>query len=266
MIGVDVSHWDGIIDWGSVTADFAIMKCTQGVTYFDDQYLANKAGCVANQIPHGVYHYFEPDIDGTLQAEYFYSKANDKELKVWVIDVEKAGTGLVYNLEKMIRRLWDLTGWNPVIYTRAGFWNVYVPVMPDWAKPCPLWVANYTTAATPLIPNGWTSWLIWQYTESGTMVGITGAVDLNRFNVAADDMFQFFGNGSAVFPSLDRVRVSYAGGLNIRSAPIVATNIIGGAYYGSIWTAMNRVKDSLGREWVQVGPSAFIAGWFTTNV
>jgi hypothetical protein len=72
--------------------------------------------------------------------------------------------------------------------------------------------------------------------------------------------------GGITIPSLDRVRVSYAYGLNIRSAPVIATNIIGGAYYGSIWTALGRVKDALGREWVQIGPSAFIAGWYTTRI
>jgi hypothetical protein len=80
------------------------------------------------------------------------------------------------------------------------------------------------------------------------------------------DLWRVIADSTIITPTLDRVRVSYAYGLNIRSAPIVATNIIGGAYYGSIWTAMNRVKDSLGREWVQVGPSAYIAGWYTVRV
>ena len=68
-------------------------------------------------------------------------------------------------------------------------------------------------------------------------------------------------------PEGDRVRVSYPYGLNIRSAPLVVTgNIIGGAYYGSVWGVLGRVKDATGRTWIQVGPTAYIAGWFTEDV
>jgi len=56
LIGCDISHWDGKIDWATVKPNisFAILKCTEGTTFVDDTYAFNKAGCEINNIPHGV--------------------------------------------------------------------------------------------------------------------------------------------------------------------------------------------------------------------
>jgi GH25 family lysozyme M1 (1,4-beta-N-acetylmuramidase) len=48
-----------------------------------------------------------------------------------------------------------------------------------------LWIAHWTTATTPSVPaGGWSGsgWTFWQYTSSGSVAGITGRVDLDRFN------------------------------------------------------------------------------------
>src|SRR5581483_6292680 len=51
----------------------------------------------------------------------------------------------------------------------------------------PLWVANYG-ASSPKIPAGWTTWNFWQHSQSGTIAGVTGNVDLNNFNGTQDDL------------------------------------------------------------------------------
>lgn len=66
-------------------------------------------------------------------------------------------------------------------------------------------------------------------------------------------------------PVIQRVKVTCTNGLNIRSTPSVATNIIGAAHYGGVWTVMGRVPCVLG-EWVQIAPNAYIAGWLTVPV
>ena len=48
-----------------------------------------------------------------------------------------------------------------------------------------LWVAHWTTATAPIVPGGaWggDGWTFWQYTSSGPVPGISGRVDLNRYN------------------------------------------------------------------------------------
>ncbi len=156
MIGIDVSHWQGVIDWAKVAqaVDFAILKCTQGIDICDGMYIANKPGCELHGIPHGVYHFMEPEVDGEKQVDYFFRNAADVTLNIWVLDVEWMGAGLALNLEKAVKRLKYLTACPPVIYTNANCWNTTFPVMPEWAKECPLWVSNPTTAVSPYMPRG----------------------------------------------------------------------------------------------------------------
>ncbi|MBI3647932.1 MAG: hydrolase, partial [Actinobacteria bacterium] len=61
--GIDVSHWQGKIDWTKVAADgvtFAIVKATEGRNYVDPMYATNAAGATANGIAVGAYHFASP--------------------------------------------------------------------------------------------------------------------------------------------------------------------------------------------------------------
>jgi lysozyme len=262
--GIDVSHWNGNINWATCrqNVSFALLKCTQGNGFYDHTYVYNKLGAETNKIPHGAYHYFLPAIDGALQADWFYQKANDAALKVWVIDVEAGGTGLEANLEKMIDRLIELTTCMPWIYTSAGFWNGNINHA--LTHPCPLWVANYTTLPSPAMPHGWDEWKIWQYTDKGTVPGIIGNVDMNLFNGDENNILDVFGNGEIIIPPplpSDRVMVD-VDVLNLRNAPVVSpATIVGQSMRGHVWDVTGRVRDSQGREWVQSGPTAHLAAW-----
>ncbi|MFN8659635.1 MAG: GH25 family lysozyme [Candidatus Obscuribacterales bacterium] len=54
-----------------------------------------------------------------------------------------------------------------------------------------LWIAHYTNAPQPLIPQPWTHWDFWQYTNSGKTPGVNGNVDHNRFFGVRDDLLLF---------------------------------------------------------------------------
>ena len=48
-----------------------------------------------------------------------------------------------------------------------------------------LWIAHWTTASSPSVPAenwGGKSWTFWQYTSDGSVPGISGRVDLDRYN------------------------------------------------------------------------------------
>jgi GH25 family lysozyme M1 (1,4-beta-N-acetylmuramidase) len=48
-----------------------------------------------------------------------------------------------------------------------------------------LWIAHWTPATAPIVPGlnwGGRGWTFWQYTSDGVVPGITGRVDLNRYN------------------------------------------------------------------------------------
>src|SRR5260370_17579968 len=67
-----------------------------------------------------------------------------------------------------------------------------------------MWVANYTTAASPTLPVGWSNWALWQYSSTGIVPGISGKTDLDQLNPAVIPLFapgtQNSIAGSAVTP------------------------------------------------------------------
>jgi GH25 family lysozyme M1 (1,4-beta-N-acetylmuramidase) len=72
-----------------------------------------------------------------------------------------------------------------MIYTAGYVWNALGN--PSDLTNYPLWVANPSTAASPILPKPFTQYALRQYSFKGTMPGITGAVDLDRFNGAEAD-------------------------------------------------------------------------------
>ena len=85
----------------------------------------------------------------------------------------------------------EATGRWPVVYGGRSllFTDIASTPEPTLAQ-CPLWIAQYTTAAAPSgIPQQvWTNWALWQYTETGRVDGIDTNVDRERFNGTADEL------------------------------------------------------------------------------
>jgi lysozyme len=49
-------------------------------------------------------------------------------------------------------------------------------------KDYPLWIAQYTSAKQPAKMAPWPTWTFWQYTSKGSIPGLKGNFDINRFN------------------------------------------------------------------------------------
>lgn len=62
--GIDVSHWQGNINWNSVKNDgvkFAFAKATEGVDFIDSKYVQNMNNASAAGVFIGPYHFARPD-------------------------------------------------------------------------------------------------------------------------------------------------------------------------------------------------------------
>lgn len=184
--GIDVSHYQGVVDWQKV-ADagmaFAFAKATDGITYTDPEFATNWSGMHAVGLLRGAYHFFEPNDDATSQAQHFLATvqlaAGDLPP---VLDVETTGgvanAQIWSGVSTWLQVVEKETGRQPLIYTAPGFWNGH---QPDLAlTKYPLWLADY--ASQPTLPTGWTSWLFWQSSQTGTVAGVTGSVDLDTFS------------------------------------------------------------------------------------
>ncbi|MFB8087570.1 lysozyme [Streptomyces sp. col6] len=192
--GIDVSSWQGGINWSSVRGagiEFAWMKATEGLTYKDPTFSANYLNAYNAGVIRGAYHYARPDVSGgAAQADFFASNggawSRDNLTLPGVLDIE--GTCYGYSQASMQQWILDFynqykarTGRDVVIYTSPSWWNTCTGGWSGMSARSPLWVANWTTG-TPSIPSGFPFYTVWQYTSTGAVNGVSGNVDRDRFS------------------------------------------------------------------------------------
>ncbi len=204
ILGIDVSSYQGTIDWTSVKSagvDFAFVQATEGNYYQDSDFKNNMIEGKAAGVQMGAAHYARPDLNTPeVDATYFwnfagaYIKADGKSISpavefetfnghastttytawfnAWAADVQAKTTNSL----------------NSVIYVSAG------------SGACLLnsnikldgWIANYNgenlytgnpwSCCTSCDPWGPGVWDYWQVTSTGSISGISGNVDLDAFN------------------------------------------------------------------------------------
>lgn len=179
---IDLSHHNTIPQ--SLQATYAsgvvgiIHKMTEGMSFVDSKvdarcFLAQDAGMLW-----GLYHFVRPGnmID---QATFFVDKAD--ELKVLddntllCLDWEDKGVSADDAL-MFLTTVEELTNRSPVLYSGHVLKEDADTRLTDFR----LWLAQY--ASEPELPNGWSDWWGWQYTDQGECAGIMPPVDLNAFS------------------------------------------------------------------------------------
>jgi len=222
--GLDVSHWQGAVDWSTVAANgakFGYMKATEGVTFLDSQFATNYAGSAAAGILRGAYHFGLPDTStGAAQADYFMAHGggwvNDGKTMPPVLDIEynpystSDWAGWCYNrtpaqitawITDFVNRVHDRTNQWPVVYTTSGWWNNCTGSNTAANASTPLWIAPVASDGgnTPAMPAGWTSYTFYQWATSGTFPG-----DQDVFAGTATEL-----SGFAAGASPDKIQAKY---------------------------------------------------------
>lgn len=195
--GLDVSHWQGSIDFAKVKADgyrFVFMKATEGTSYVDDTFEKNWAAAKKAGLIRGAYHFFRPKYDGVAQAKHFASvmgTLTDSDLPP-VLDLEVqdgvSDATVIARAKAFLAELEKRSGKKPVIYTGYFFTSLGSP---SGFSGYPLWVAHWGVSCPNLPAGGWKTWKFWQFTDHANVSGIGGAVDANRFNGTLEDLIAF---------------------------------------------------------------------------
>lgn len=191
--GIDVSHWQGNIDWlqvAGVGKSFAIAKATEGVGYKDDKYDQNKAGAMGNGLRFGAYHFARPENNAVREADWFVDNAAyEPGMLIPTLDLERTGgrgpTGLTNWTKAWLARVEERLGVKAMIYMSPSFWRENLNNTRWFADNGydVLWIAHWNVQ-TPVPPAenwGGKGWTFWQYTSDGRVPGISGRVDLNRY-------------------------------------------------------------------------------------
>lgn len=193
--GVDVSRWQGDIDWAKLASKtrFVFIKVSQA--RFTDPRFETNWNQSRDRLLRGGYHFYEPGEDPRGQAAYFASTlaaTGDIGELPPVLDLERGPVTwgeVVAFMEEVQQR----TGRTPILYTTVSFMqsqglaNPYV----EAGQPYPLWIAWYgrndgrpPNYIGPELPWRGT-WAFWQYTSKGPgrEYGVSSRyIDLNFFH------------------------------------------------------------------------------------
>ena len=199
--GVDVSHYQGLIDWAQVAGSsyrFTFAKATEGVTLVDATYPINRAGAEGMGLRFGAYHFGRPSGTGPAtitasaiaQADHFVGIAQPQagELPP-VLDLEATGGLSATNLAMWTSAWMDevkaRTGVSGFIYASPNFWKDKLSNTAAFAlSGYRLWVAHWTASSSPLVPAsnwGGLGWTFWQWTDCAKVPGFLNCVDGDRY-------------------------------------------------------------------------------------
>lgn len=189
--GVDVSSYQGDIDWETLSAQnisFAFIKATEGSSFVDKYFACNYENAQKTSLAVGAYHFFSYDSLGQTQAENFINTVEPFDgMLPPVIDLEFYGdkeknpperAEVEVQLKNLLDALEKHYGLKPIIYATEKSYELYLSN--DYEE-YDIWIRNVIT--DPELPDG-RAWTFWQYTDRATLDGYNGEekyIDLNVF-------------------------------------------------------------------------------------
>ena len=183
---IDVSHWQGEIDWKKVYESgirYAYIKISQGKDLADDRCRENIRKARAAGIRVGVYHFFSTNCSAQEQFRWFCKHYREEEMDLRpMLDVERNKGLSKEELQQQVGAFMDACeakfGYRPVLYSYQIFYNRWL-ASAFWQET--LMLALYREDRAP-ITDGKGHAAIWQYSDHGRINGIKGRVDMNKFH------------------------------------------------------------------------------------
>lgn len=202
--GIDVSQFQGSIDWAKVKAagvDFVIIRAGYGHGGVDNKFIDNVRGAISNGVPFGVYLYsYAYDVPSAqreadwvlnrlsaagvtpdeLSFPVYYDLENEHKNFRVPAGVDDSNQYRIINnpvatlaeMAKAFTSRVQAAGYTPGIYANLNWWNHYLTssVFNNWTR----WVAQYNSSDDYTGAHS-----MWQYSSKGQIDGIAGNVDLN---------------------------------------------------------------------------------------
>lgn len=182
--GIDVSRYQGFIDWERVGAEanisYVYIKATEGSSLVDPYYATNLYGARQAGLSVGSYHFYRPQIDIYEQLANLTTAVQKQEQDlVPLIDIETTGgvphEKFIADLQTFVERVTAFYGKRPLLYTYQNFYNKHL-VGTFWGYH---WMIAKYHREEPYL-NDDTDYMMWQYTQTGRIPGVKGNVDRSR--------------------------------------------------------------------------------------
>jgi GH25 family lysozyme M1 (1,4-beta-N-acetylmuramidase) len=242
--GIDVYYGQGSIDWASVKSSgitFAWTKAAEGTAsegynYPSLNFTINEAGAKASGVLIGAYYYAHPEQDigiagADTEAASFWNAAgpyitNGGTYMMPVLDLETNNPSAGYTSATLSQWVneWcqDIVAYaaangvvvKPIVYTFISFANGtsgYGAGLDSTVTQWPLWMANPNgqspQTGAPNSTSPWSTWTFWQYSQNGSVPGISVSADEDVFNGTATGLLTYVIGGS--LPSSPSMSLSY---------------------------------------------------------
>ena len=194
--GIDVSKYQGEIDWQSVKRNrisFAFIKATEGGDHIDPKFKINWIEAAKARLPRGAYHFYYLCRPAASQAQWFINNVpSDPRALPPVLDMEwnhgsktckhrpspqKIRSEMKIFLSMIARHY----GKRPIIYTTVDF---YKDNRLGSVLGYEFWLRSVADHPRSIYPGQ--KWSFWQYTGTGQIPGIEGNADINVFSGSQD--------------------------------------------------------------------------------
>ena len=195
--GIDISHYQGEIDWEKLRnhgmiekcpVRFVMIKATEGASKLDDKFNDNFYQAREYGFIRGAYHFWSVHSSGRAQAEYFMKQVKLEEGDLPpVLDVEhkaKSQTDEEFKESVLtwLRLVEKKYGVKAIIYTYYKYKMRFLsdPIFDEY----PYWIAHYYVEKVEYQVK----WKFWQHNDCGQLPGIKGYVDFDIYNGSYYDL------------------------------------------------------------------------------
>ncbi len=175
---VDVSEWNGYVDWQAVkdAGYHAIIRCGYGSDYAnqdDKQWERNVSECERLGIPYGVYlySYATDEAHAVSEAQHVLRLIEGHRLSYPIyLDVEEPGyDGYARRACEVFGDILEAEGYWVGVYSMKNWWDNCLAGLERFTK----WVACWGTSSPGMDCD------MWQYSSDGWVPGVDGRCDVN---------------------------------------------------------------------------------------
>ena len=183
--GIDVSRYQGTIDWAKVKADgiqFAILRCGTGYngSTKDSKFETNYANAKKVGMPIGayIYSYAKTVAQAEKEAEKVLEWIKGKSFEYPIVfDIEdkcqaNLGKAMISNIIRAFCEKIECAGYYAMVYANKDWLENRID--DDCKTKYDIWLAQWTSK-----PSYKGEFGVWQYSSKGSVKGISGNVDMN---------------------------------------------------------------------------------------
>ncbi|HEY0384265.1 MAG TPA: glycoside hydrolase family 25 protein [Candidatus Elarobacter sp.] len=203
--GIDISAYQPNVNFSQVHGagySFVYVKATESTGYTSSEFGSQWHGAAAAGMLRGGYHFFDFNASPLAQAAHFLATCPPAKgalppmLDLETTDGVPPAPQNVADVAAFLHVVEKATGVRCVLYINYGCWSGTLGGTAGFSGH-PFWAPSYLngvngpppTQSTPPIMQppppqitAWSTWTFWQYSQTGQVPGIAGAVDLDVFN------------------------------------------------------------------------------------